>query len=112
MLRRGASSLNHELSATQLLPPHFQFEHERGGKSGSRQFLVRVETDVEPDRVLTTILFTDIAASTERARALGDRLRHGISFPRERRHVRVVKRGELRTRNALGEVTTLREFSA
>jgi hypothetical protein len=52
-----------------------------------------VETDVEPDRVLTTILFTDIAASTERARALGDRLRHGISFPRERRHVRVVKRG-------------------
>jgi class 3 adenylate cyclase len=32
-----------------------------------RQFLVRLETDIEPDRVLTTILFTDIAASNHTA---------------------------------------------
>jgi len=29
--------------------------------------------DIEPDRVLATVLFTDIVASTERAAAMGDR---------------------------------------
>lgn len=36
-------------------------------------FLERLETDIEPDRVLATILFTDIVSSSEHARALGDR---------------------------------------
>lgn len=38
-----------------------------------QRFLERLDTDIEPDRVLATVLFTDIVSSTERARALGDR---------------------------------------
>jgi class 3 adenylate cyclase len=36
-------------------------------------FLERLETDVEPDRILATVLFVDIVSSTEHARGLGDR---------------------------------------
>jgi class 3 adenylate cyclase len=36
------------------------------------EFLTGVRHDVEPDRVLATVLFTDIVGSTERAAALGD----------------------------------------
>lgn len=38
-----------------------------------QEFLTGVREPVEPDRVLTTVLFTDIVRSTERARELGDR---------------------------------------
>jgi pimeloyl-ACP methyl ester carboxylesterase/class 3 adenylate cyclase len=38
-----------------------------------QQFLTGVRHEHEPDRVLTTILFTDIVESTERAAALGDK---------------------------------------
>lgn len=38
-----------------------------------QQFLTGVRHEHEPDRVLTTILFTDIVGSTERAAALGDK---------------------------------------
>ncbi|HEX6663791.1 MAG TPA: adenylate/guanylate cyclase domain-containing protein [Gaiellaceae bacterium] len=38
-----------------------------------REFLTGVREPAEPDRVLATILFTDIVGSTERARELGDR---------------------------------------
>jgi class 3 adenylate cyclase len=37
------------------------------------RFLGGVRDDVEPDRVLATLLFTDIAGSTARAAAIGDR---------------------------------------
>jgi class 3 adenylate cyclase len=37
------------------------------------EFLTGTHHEVEPDRVLATILFTDIVGSTERAAALGDR---------------------------------------
>jgi len=37
------------------------------------EFLTGSRHDPEPDRVLATVLFTDIASSTERAAALGDR---------------------------------------
>jgi DNA-binding SARP family transcriptional activator/pimeloyl-ACP methyl ester carboxylesterase len=37
------------------------------------RFLTGVREDVEPDRVLTTLLFTDIAGSTAKAAELGDR---------------------------------------
>jgi class 3 adenylate cyclase len=37
------------------------------------EFLTGVRHGVEPDRVLATVLFTDIVGSTERAAALGDR---------------------------------------
>ena len=37
------------------------------------QFLTGVRHEHEPDRVLTTVLFTDIVESTERAAALGDK---------------------------------------
>jgi len=37
-----------------------------------RRFLERLDTDIERDRVLATVLFTDVVSSTERARALGD----------------------------------------
>jgi class 3 adenylate cyclase len=38
-----------------------------------REFLTGVREAPEPDRVLATVLFTDLVGSTERARALGDR---------------------------------------
>jgi class 3 adenylate cyclase len=38
-----------------------------------REFLTGVREPVDPDRVLATVLFTDIVGSTERARELGDR---------------------------------------
>jgi pimeloyl-ACP methyl ester carboxylesterase len=38
-----------------------------------REFLTGVREPSEPDRVLATVLFTDIVGSTERARELGDR---------------------------------------
>jgi class 3 adenylate cyclase len=38
-----------------------------------REFLTGVREPEEPDRVLTTLLFTDIVGSTEHARSLGDR---------------------------------------
>jgi len=37
------------------------------------EFLTGIRRGPEPDRILATILFTDIVASTERATALGDR---------------------------------------
>jgi class 3 adenylate cyclase len=39
----------------------------------AQQFLTGVRHQHEPDRVLTTILFTDIVGSTERAAAMGDK---------------------------------------
>jgi class 3 adenylate cyclase len=38
-----------------------------------REFLTGVREPAEPDRVLATVLFTDIVGSTERAHQLGDR---------------------------------------
>ena len=38
-----------------------------------REFLTGVREAPEPDRVLATVLFTDLVGSTERARELGDR---------------------------------------
>ena len=38
-----------------------------------QEFLTGVREPAEPDRVLATVLFTDIVGSTERARELGDR---------------------------------------
>jgi pimeloyl-ACP methyl ester carboxylesterase len=38
----------------------------------TQEFLTGVREPAEPDRVLATVLFTDIVGSTERARALGD----------------------------------------
>lgn len=43
-----------------------------------RSFLKRLDTDVDPDRVLATILFTDIVRSTEHARSLGDKRWHEL----------------------------------
>jgi class 3 adenylate cyclase/dienelactone hydrolase len=39
----------------------------------TQEFLTGVREPAEPDRVLTTVLFTDIVGSTERALELGDR---------------------------------------
>jgi len=38
-----------------------------------REFLTGVRVAPEPDRVLATVMFTDVAGSTERAASLGDR---------------------------------------
>ena len=38
-----------------------------------QEFLTGTREPIEPDRVLATVLFTDIVGSTERARELGDR---------------------------------------
>ncbi len=42
------------------------------------EFLTGARHDPEPDRILATVLFTDIAGSTERAAALGDRRWHEL----------------------------------
>jgi class 3 adenylate cyclase len=42
------------------------------------EFLTGVRHRVEPDRVLATVLFTDIVGSTERAASLGDRRWHDL----------------------------------
>ena len=42
------------------------------------EFLTGVRRAAEPDRVLATVLFTDIVGSTERARALGDHAWHQL----------------------------------
>jgi pimeloyl-ACP methyl ester carboxylesterase len=52
------------------------------------EFLTGVRRGPAPDRVLTTVLFTDIAGSTERAAAMGDRDWAGLL---ERHHV-VIRR--------------------
>ena len=44
----------------------------------SRKFLTGVRPSRESDRVLATILFTDIVGATERAAALGDRQWHDL----------------------------------
>ena len=55
-----------------------------------REFLTGVREAAEPDRVLATVLFTDVVGSTERAAALGDRRwrelleRHHDALPRAR----------------------------
>ena len=42
------------------------------------EFLTGVRPVSEPDRVLATVLFTDIVGATERAASLGDRRWHGL----------------------------------
>ena len=37
-----------------------------------REFLTGVRSEPDPDRVLATVMFTDIAGSTERAAEVGD----------------------------------------
>ena len=43
-----------------------------------REFLTGVRVAAEPDRVLATVMFTDVVSSTERAAALGDRRRRDL----------------------------------
>jgi pimeloyl-ACP methyl ester carboxylesterase len=43
-----------------------------------QEFLTGVRSDAQPDRVLATVLFTDVVGSTERAVALGDRGWRGL----------------------------------
>jgi class 3 adenylate cyclase len=42
------------------------------------EFLTGARADLEPDRVLATVLFTDIVDSTKKAAELGDRRWHGL----------------------------------
>lgn len=49
------------------------FQHVEGTVAAIREFLTGAPVEPEPDRVLATVLFTDIVDSTERAAALGDR---------------------------------------
>jgi len=59
-----------------------------------REFLTGVREPEQPDRVLTTVLFTDIVGSTERARVLGDRAWRDLLD----RHHDLVRRDLLRFR--------------
>lgn len=53
---------------------HFPFEGDSAAMVGVvEEFLTGSRTRPEPDRVLATVLFTDIVGSTERAAELGDR---------------------------------------
>lgn len=59
-----------------------------------REFLTGVREPAEPERVLATVLFTDIVGSTERARELGDRGWRDLL----ERHDEIVRRDLLRFR--------------
>jgi len=48
-------------------------EHGEEVAAEIKEFLTGIRDAPEPDRVLTTVLFTDVVGSTERARELGDR---------------------------------------
>ena len=75
----------------------------------TQEFLTGVREPAEPDRVLATVLFTDIVGSTERARELGDR---GWRDLLERHHA-VVRRRALplpRTRDRHGRRRLLRHL--
>lgn len=65
------------------------------------QFLTGVRHEHEPDRVLTTVLFTDIVGSTERAAALGDKRWRDLL----QQHDRLVRRELVRHRGR--EVKTI-----
>ncbi len=52
---------------------HFAWREEDGVTQEIQEFLIGVRHEPEPDRVLATLLFTDIVGSTERAADLGDR---------------------------------------
>jgi len=52
---------------------HFDWREEDGVTHEIQEFLTGVRHGPEPDRVLATLLFTDIVGSTERAADLGDR---------------------------------------
>jgi len=58
------------------------------------EFLTGSRHTPEPDRVLATVLFTDIVGSTKRAEAIGDRARHDLLD----RHNEIVRREVLRHR--------------
>ena len=59
-------------------------------------FLTGTRRDVEPDRVLATVLFTDIVGSTERAASIGDR--HWRDLLEQHRAMVRRKLGEFRGR--------------
>src|SRR5262249_59004847 len=42
------------------------------------EFITGARSDPEPDRVLVTVMFTDIVSSTERAAVIGDRRWHEL----------------------------------
>jgi class 3 adenylate cyclase len=54
---------------------HWPFDHDLADQVAGEieEFLTGSRSDVEPDRVLATVLFTDIVDSTGRAAAIGDR---------------------------------------
>jgi class 3 adenylate cyclase len=56
------------------------------------EFLTGARHAVEPDRVLATVLFTDIVGSTERAHALGDRRWRSILEAHDQAVMREVER--------------------
>jgi class 3 adenylate cyclase len=60
------------------------------------EFLTGVRHGPEPDRVLTTVMFTDLVGSTEKAAALGDRRWHDLLD----RHHTIVRRHLNRFRGA------------
>jgi class 3 adenylate cyclase len=59
-----------------------------------QEFLTGVREPVAPDRMLATVLFTDVVGSTDRARELGDRRWHDLL----ERHNEVVRRDLARFR--------------
>lgn len=60
-----------ELQGSTHLPSTEEEMQEQWGRI--EEFLTGTRHDVEPDRVLATVMFTDICSSTERAAAAGDR---------------------------------------
>ena len=68
-----------------------------------QQFLTGVRHEHEPDRVLTTILFTDMVGSTERAAALGDKRWRDLLQQHDRLVSRELDRHRGREVKAIGD---------
>jgi pimeloyl-ACP methyl ester carboxylesterase/class 3 adenylate cyclase len=68
-----------------------------------QQFLTGVRHEHEPDRVLTTVLFTDIVGSTERAATLGDKRWRDLLQQHDRLISRELDRHRGREVKAMGD---------
>lgn len=68
-----------------------------------REFLTGVREPAEPDRVLATVLFTDIVGSTERAAAMGDQRWRGLLDAHDRAVREELRRFRGREVNTTGD---------
>lgn len=70
---------------------------------GMEEFLTGSRADIEPNRILATVMFTDIVDSTKRASSLGDRAWRGLLDQHDRRVREEIARHRGREVKTLGD---------